>query len=223
MPNKANTSANQKIETFLLKNRKVILCIAIFVILIAVIVCVSVSVSDSSKRKALSEIDSIGYDFTSNSLDLSETEIASRQEKALERIKPFLSKKGVAGVRANMFAAEVSFQKKDYSNALAFYSAAAEKSKKAYTRSICFYNAAVCAEEIGDFENAVIFYDRAGEDKDFYLSSHAVFSSGRASEEEGNYEDARKRYQNAIDFYDDEWANLSQSRLIDLRAKGKID
>ena len=123
-----------------------------------------------------------------------------------------------------MLAADVYFAKKDYSSALSAYNAAAEKGRKFYTAAICKYNAAVCNEELGNKEEAVKLFAECADTKDFLLASHALFNSGRLQEELGLVKEASETYKKATEKYsNDPWANLSQSRIIDLQAKGLID
>ncbi len=166
----------------------------------------------------------ISYELTNKSYDLSETEIAARQDKAVSSLSELVGKSGIVGVRANMLAADVYFAKKDYPSALESYLAAAKLGNKMYTAPLCNYNAAVCSEELGKKDEALKYYLEAAGTKDFYLASHALFNAGRIQESLGNDKDAAETYKKAVDGYsNDEWANLCQSRIIDLQVKGKID
>lgn len=224
MSKKIKDAANVKIEDFIVKNRKVFVCGLAVLVAVAVAVCVIFAVSDSAKKKDLAAIDSIEFSYASKSGGIEESEIASRQAKAEEALAPYLLKKNVAGVRANMLYADIAFAKKDFSKAMDCYLKAADASRKAYTYAECMYNAAVCAEELSRNDDAVAFYKSAADEKDFYLASHALFNAARVSETLENYSSAAELYQKAVDSYSgDEWANLSESRLIDLKAKGKIE
>ena len=211
-------TANVKIEDFIIKNRKIFVCAVAGLGVAAAVVCTVFAISDSNKKKDLASIDSIEYSYVAKSGGIEDDEIASRQAKAEETLAPYLSKKNVAGVRANMLYADIAFGKKDFAKALDCYLKAANASKKAYTYAECMYNAAVCAEELSKNDKS------AADVKDFYLASHALFNAARVSELSENYSNAAELYQKTVDSYSGyEWANLSESRLIDLKAKGKID
>lgn len=217
-------TANVKIENFIIKNRKIFVCAVAVLVVAAAVVCTVFAISDSNKKKDLASIDSIEYSYVAKSGGIEDDEIASRQAKAEETLAPYLSKKNVAGVRANMLYADIAFAKKDFIKALDCYLKAANASKKAYTYAECMYNAAVCAEELSKNDDAVAYYKSAADVKDFYLASHALFNAARVSELSENYSNAAELYQKTVDSYSGyEWANLSESRLIDLKAKGKID
>ncbi len=218
---KVNTS--EKIDSFVSKNRKPILITGLIVIIAAAAVCIAVVITDSVKVKNISAIDAIEYSLIKDSADLDDSAVATRLNDALTAVTPFLTKGGVAGVRANMLAADVSFQKKDYENSRTYWLAAAEKGKKVYTESICWYNAAVCSEELNDNANAVAYYEKASEGEEFLLVTHCLFSIGRVKEAMNDAEGAAAAYQKLVDKYpSDQWTNLAQSRILALKAEGKV-
>ncbi len=141
----------------------------------------------------------------------------------LDEIQPYLNKKNVVGVRANMLAASIAFQKKDYENSKTYWLAAFASGKKSYTAPVCKYNAAVCCEELGDNTKAAEYYESASDAKDFLLVTHCLFSLGRVKEALNDFTGAAVAYNKLVDKYpDDEWTNVAQSRLIALKTEGKI-
>lgn len=224
MLDKKKVSVNTKVENFIFRNRKAIIAVVSIAIVAAVAICVVVGINDSKAKKGLISIDKIEYEYTAKSINLSDSDILARQEKALADVTPFCKKTGIVGVRANMLFADVSFAKKDYSSALTSYLEAEKKGPKSYTAAICKYNAAICYEELGNIEEAVKAFSEVAEAKDFYLASHALFNAARLKETLGLFNEASEIYQKAVDNYDNDiWANLSNSRLIDLQSKGKVE
>lgn len=221
---KKNGNPEKKLEGFVSNNRKILLIILCAILIIAVAFCIFLGVRDSSTKKNLSAIETIEYNYTKNSSELSQEEIQSRQENVLESLKPYVSKSGIVGVRANLLAADIYFSQKDYQNALNSYKKVASLAKKSYTNPIANYNAGICCEELGNLEEAYTFYDKATSAQEFYLVTHALFSQGRVAESLENYDNAQKAYNKLVDFYpDDEWTKLAQSRLISLKIQGKIN
>lgn len=216
-------STNSKLENFIFKNRKAIITVAAVAIVAAVAVCVVVGITDAQTKKGLAAVDQIEFAYTAKSAELSDSEVSARQDKALSEIEGLCGKSGIVGVRANMLCADINFAKKNYAEALNAYLAAAEKGKKSYTAAICKFNAAVCHEELGKNEDAVKTFIDAAETKDFLLASHAYFNAARIQETLGLVNEAAETYRKVTEKYNDPWANLSQSRLIDLQSKGKID
>ena len=138
--------------------------------------------------------------------------------------KSYTKKGGVAGVRANMLAAEIEYQKKNYEAAVEYWENAAAKDVKAYTSSLALYNAGVCYEALNQLEDAEDSYKLAADDEDFLLRSHALFSYGRVLETTGKYKEAVEAYQELNSKYpDDGWANLAKTRIIELKLEGKAE
>ncbi|MCQ2248367.1 MAG: tetratricopeptide repeat protein [Treponema sp.] len=224
MSKETSASLNDKVESFILKNRTAILAVIVAAVVAGGIACAVVGTTDAANKKGLAVLDAAEYAFTNKSDSLSDAEIAARQEKALEACAKFTSKKGILGVRSNMLAADIAFGKKDYAQALENYLAAVNAGKKYYTASINLFNAAVCAEETGDMESAANYYEQAAEDKDFYLAPHSLFNAARVRDEAGKAEEAAAIYKKVTEkFPNDDWANAAQSRIIDLQSKGKIE
>ena len=115
---KINESTSKKLEDFIFKNRKTILCVVCVVVVAAAALCVVVGVRDSQNKKGLAAIDQIEFAYTAKAENLSETDIAARQNKVLDDVAAYVTKGGIVGVRANMLAADVYFAKKDYPNGL---------------------------------------------------------------------------------------------------------
>lgn len=221
--NKNPQKAEEEVGTFVSKNRKPLL-ITVIVLAVAVIaVCVSIAVIEKNKVSGISKIDAIEYTLTKDSTSLSEDELMTRRNTALTDLGPYLTKKSIVGVRANMLAADITMQKKDFGNSKTYWIAAAEDDKNAYTAPICWYNAGVCSEQLGDNESAAKQYQNAADAKDFMLVTHALFSVGRVKEATNEYTGAAAAYNKMVDKYpNDEWTKLARSRLISLKADGKI-
>lgn len=221
---KETNSLHKSVEQFVLRRRRALLVCFAGVLAAAVAVCIAAGISDAGKEKGLAAIDSAEYALTVHSEGISAEDEAARLSKAEEAVAPYLLKKGIVGIRANMLAADIAVRKNDFSKALECYARVAGISRASYTYALCMYNAGVCCEELGRSSDAVTYYDAASSAKDFYLAARAVFSSGRVSESAGDYKKASEYYQKAVDLYaDDEWADVSRSRLISLKASGKID
>lgn len=213
----------EKVGGFLLRNRGVIITCALICCLAVVGCCIAFAVIETSNKKNLAKIDNIEYTLTKDSAALSESDLSTRREEALKELTPLLSKGGIVGVRANMLAADVMMQKKNYESARTYWLAAQKDGKKSYTAPICYFNAAACSEELNDNQNAITYYENATKDKDFYLVTEALFNLGRVEETAGDYKKAGEAYKQLIDKYKyDGWTNLAESRFIQLEAEGKI-
>ena len=71
---KINESTSKKLEDFIFKNRKTILCVVCVVVVAAAALCVVVGVRDSQNKKGLAAIDQIEFAYTAKAENLSETD-----------------------------------------------------------------------------------------------------------------------------------------------------
>lgn len=217
-------TASSKLNTVLEKNRKLVIsCFVAVIAAVAVFIIVEIAAS-KAKDKNLAAIEALTYELVNDSSSLEEAELTARRDSTLEKVEKYTKKGGVAGVRANMLAAELAYQKKDYEAALAYWDAAAVKSKKSYTAPLANYNKAVCYEQLGKLDEAADAYKAAVDVEDFVLRTHAMFSYGRILETKGQYAEAVKVYQELNDKNpSDTWANLAKTRIIDLKVEGKAE
>ena len=217
-------SASSKLNAVLEKNRKaVIICFAVVIAAVAIFV-ISEIAGSKAKEKNLAAVDALTYELTNGSAELDETALNARRDEVLAKLLPYTKKGSVSGVRANMLAAEIAYQKADYTAALGYWDAAASKDKKAYTAPLANYNKAVCYEQLNQLDEAAAAYKAAADVEDFMLRTHAKFSYGRVLETKGDFAGAAAAYQELNDSKPgDTWANLAKTRLIDLKVQGKAE
>ncbi len=222
MAGKTTETFEEKLNGFFSSNLKTIIIAGIAVVLIAFgYVCIS-SVMSKSANKDISEI---------SKLELSvNLEDQTSVNDTLEAIEAYKNKSGIAGVRANLLSAEIKFAKSNFAEAANDYVKAGDADKSAYTAPVAYFNAAVCYEslETPDFENAVKYYAKAADYKDYPKIDHALFSLGRANEAKGDIEAAKKAYSKLVERADtfadlnptekpivEGWINIAKSRLIE--------
>ena len=140
-------TASKKLAGFIEKNKKGIVIILCAILGLLVGYVLGASVANKNKAKDLQAIDEITFEMTDKSNDLSEAEITSRLNTAFEKASAYVNKRGIAGARANMLCADITYQQKKYSESAGYWKAAAEKAKKTYIAPLCYFNLAVCYEE----------------------------------------------------------------------------
>lgn len=210
------------IGDFITAYRKVILGLPVVIFAAAAAFGIGTAVLSAQKKSALSDLDALEAEYSKLAAD--EHADAQKKSEIAAQAKALAEKSGgVARTRAAMFAADIAFADQNWEESRTYWLMAAKAQSKAYTAPICFYNAAVCSEEAGDLDAAVSYFNTAAENKDFPLVPHALFNAGRIEESRGNYAQAAALYEklNASHSGTD-WANLGKSRIIALRASGKI-
>lgn len=221
---KKNLSGEQKLGEFLSKNFKVLVGVLCAAVALIVAYVVFFNVSTSLVRKSLDKIEVIEYSFTKDASSIEDGELASRQETALSNLTPYLNKGGIVGARANMLAADIYGQKKDWQASKDAWLKAASKRKGTYIESLCNFNAAAAYEELGQSQEALELYEKVSADKNFVDRSRAFFNAGRLKEAAGDFEGAKVSYKaiGELGNSNDSWNDLAKTRLIDLENQGKI-
>ena len=217
------STASAKLNGFLEKNRKPVLITFIVVLVLVIGFITAAIIVSASSKKNLAAVEAYYYELTDSSSSLEDAEITKRATECVEKLAPYTKKGGIAGVRANMLSAELTYLLKDYETAVGYYDAAIAKGKKSYTAPVCMYNKAACYEELGKLSEAAEAYKAAAEFEEFGMASHAYFSLGRVRETMGDYAGAVEAYQTLKDkFSDDDWCHLATTRIIDLQSKGIV-
>jgi len=222
--NTENQTSSSKLNSFLEKNRKALLCF-----LIALIVCLAAyiiisAVNNNTREKNLSEIEEISYTLTHDSASLEEGELNARRIDAIDNLAAYVKKGGIVGARANYLCAELVYQQKKYEDAITYYEATAKKAAKTYLAPVAYYNLGTCYEQLNKLDEAAKNYKLAADSKSFALVPHAKYSYARVIEASGNKAEAVTAYTELYDTYpNDNWGKLAKTRLITLKAQGKAE
>ncbi|MBQ4331318.1 MAG: tetratricopeptide repeat protein [Spirochaetaceae bacterium] len=211
---------------FLTKYRVLFIGVIIALFVVAIVWGIFSMMSTSSHEKGLNQLDSIVYTMTKAASTASDdASIDAAREVALPQLLDLAGKnKGnIVGLRANMAAAEVYFSQGKWSEARDCWLESAATKDAGYTAPICYYNAAVCSEELADVDAAIRYYEKALSSGECEFEPHILFSLGRLHEGKGDFVAASDNYLSLKDKYpSDSWTSLAESRLIALRAEGKI-
>ncbi len=179
--------------------------------------------AEKEKKEAKSDeeksSDSKDADSKKDKEEKADPEVLAKEDSAIKDLQKLVnsSTKGYAGFRANTVIAEIYFARKNYKEALKFYELAANADDSHYIAGIAYFNVASCADELGDKEKAVKFYEKASKVEAFPLIPRALFNLGRMKESLGNKADAIAVYNELLEKYPkNEWALLGKSRIIEL-------
>lgn len=236
-----NKDLAQKINDFLVQYRKIVLGILVCILVAVAGVIVWFVIGENSKKTSVTSVEKIIYELEdfkredraknpSSENDAEDNEknvsaaVKEAEDKAIEELKPLGLKysSSYAGFRANTTIAEIYFQRKMYEDALKFYELAAKAVKNSYIEGVASFNAAACADELGDKEKALAYYERASKVENFPLIPRAIFNTGRLYEALSKKEDAILSYNKLLEKYpQNEWALLAKSRIIVITGNDK--
>ncbi len=211
---------SQKFNDFLSKNKVVFLTVVI-VFAFAFIVLVALTVVTENRNNAAFEtVETVLADWDTARSAEDKSGLAVKEDELLSSLEKIASsnKTSYAGARAYMTAAEIYFSRKDWKNAQEQYLAAAKAAPRSYTAGLNWYNAAVCADEQGNSDDAVTWFNKSLAAENFNLKSRALFNLGRIEEQRSNKDAAIASYEKMAEQYpNDEWTLIAKSRIIALQ------
>ena len=204
-------TVGKRVAGFLERNKLfvvIVLCAAIF--LLIGFVCAGTIIAKSSVKN-LTAIDTLTYELTNGSAALEEEALNAKRAETLEKLTAYTKKSGIVGVRANMLAAELSYETKDLENSVAYWEAAAKKAKNTYVAPLAYYNLGSAYEQLNKLDEAAQNYKAASEDVEFILRNHAEFSYARVLEAQVKTTEAIDAYHNLYANYpDDSWGKVAK-------------
>ncbi len=215
----------QKLSDFIVKNKAVFISITGSILGILLVFGVYSFIASSVSNKSL------------RAMEVARTKIASWNNEGDEAKKGEIEKTIVADLdlvikkwprsfsaqqalytKAGLFA-----MKKDWENAEKTNLAAANLLPKTYLAPLALENAAVAAEERGQADTALTYYQKIVDTykEDTPNLAHAHFSLGRLFESKKDWKNALANYDKLISsFAGSEWALLAKDRVVYLKAQG---
>jgi tetratricopeptide (TPR) repeat protein len=214
---------SERLYDFLQKNRRNLFIGLMAIIAVLIGLVVFTTVRDKFRANALSKVDAFNRRFESLKAFIASEEpadIARQTEIAvlLVELDGFESKNsGFAAARAYCISAEIYAGQKKWAEAEDKWAKAAKAAAQSYLEPICIFNAGAAAEEQGNLEPAINYYQQALTfGKIFPSAANAQFSVGRLEEERNNREAALEAYRNILSRWpkDPVWSNLAQNRIL---------
>lgn len=232
MEKEKNLTGSQRVEnkldSFIGKNRKILLIVGIVVLVAVIAVCVAVGVVQSNTEKkfnALAELE--GQYETIVSLDSTSAEYSDSVAAfttAADSLISSASLNSYPGAKAALLKADLAFAEGDYQAAADGYIAVSEAQSKTYLAPLCIMNAAACYENLGDNDTAIGLYnqviDTYGDSNAF--APKAMFAIGRIYDAMGDTELARAEFETLTGLYlvpenggsPSEYARMAEAYLI---------
>jgi tetratricopeptide (TPR) repeat protein len=217
----------EKLNEFFQKNRKGLIISLAAVVVLLIGFAVGFAVYGNLQEKALSTVEEFNrqYEALRVYINSENEEDASKKDdvKVLqEDLAVFEAKaSGFTAARAYAISAGIYGDQKNWADAEKNWANAAAAAAKTYFEPVALFNAAISAEEQGNNDDAIGFYNQvlgfSGDD--FSAAPRAQFAIGRIEEDRGNKEAAIEAYRAVLSKWsgDEVWANLAQSRIIVLQ------
>jgi tetratricopeptide (TPR) repeat protein len=174
------------------------------------------SIRNILEKKAIEKVET--FEERKNNLGtFNDTSKPPELETLLEEIIAFApSTFGYAAARSYSLAADIYFSLGEWNKAEDTWKTAAQKAPKIYLAPISLFNAAIAAEEQGNLEAAIDYYEQSIEFTGIYpAAARARFNIGRIREALHDNTGAAAAYKVLIEKNpDSNWAKLAQSRII---------
>ncbi len=213
---------SQKFNNFLSKYRVVLLTVIIVFVCFFIALVGFTMITESNSNKAFETVESVVDQWETARAATDKTGLPAQEDAFIVTLQKVASsnKTSYAGAHAYMTIGEVYFSRKDWKNAQEQYLLAAKAAPRAYTAGLAFFNAGVCADELGNSDEALTNLNKALACENFNLKSRVLFNIGRIEEQRTNKDAAIAAYEKmAEQFPNDDWTSLAKSRIIALQLK----
>lgn len=221
--NTDNLTVTDKLNNFIQKNRKKLFIGLASAIAILAVLIIGISVRDKLQENALSQADGFNKRYEELKAFINSDDIDAIQKQAdiailLVDLESFAGKKsGYPAAWAYSISADIFGDQKKWDDAEKSYINAAKAAGKSYLAPVSFFNAAVAAEEQGNIDTAIEYYNKALDfGNAFAAAARAQFAIGRLEESRDNKTAALIAYNTLLAKWpgDPVWTNLAQSRII---------
>lgn len=206
------------LNSFVGKNKKVLLIALGVLVVVLVGLGIGTSVSKSTLNKQFNQIDELEATYAEiQAMDSEADGYQTKYDELLAQLKDLAGKKSnYPALKAEYLLGMISFEKEEFQNALDSFYSVYEKSKETYMGSLSLSNAAAAAEELKDATLALEYYTKLIDEFGFSAAEapKALFAQARLQENAGNLELAKATFQQLADqFPASEFGKLAQNRL----------
>ena len=214
------TTANEKINDFVQKNRTTVLVLLISAGVIFAGFIVSYSVFGALRDKANAAIEELGSRYEAIRDEITADSADDKIAGLTGDLETFAkTARGYAGGKAYGILADIYMRQQRFEDTETAWVNAALKAKKTYLEPVSWYNAAGTAEGLGNYEKAIEYHTKSlGAQANFPLAAQSQFSIGRLKEEMGDTDGAIEAYRALISGWPNDavWPNMARSRIAAL-------
>lgn len=208
-------------EGFFARNYKLIAIIVAIILVLCIGIGIWSLVSSNSKESIADSVYFLEKDYSNLLLmDMESEEYTSACNEFVvegERILSEVKAGDYASLKTNYLMGMFYFLNEDWNSAVGYFDTVAQEGSGTYFGSLALANAAASAENAGDQDAALAYYNRIWDDyaDEAPESPKALFNAARIYESQGDIELAVATYsQLADEFVGSEYGQLAQARLI---------
>lgn len=207
-----------KLNSFLTRNRAVLIIIGCVIVLALIIMLVANSIHSRQLTRRFDELDQAQTRYSELvAMDESSDEYKTGMDALKQTLQGLDKGKDYPALKARYLLAGISFEEKDYDDAESKYLSIYEQAKDTYLAPLALINAAVAAEEKGDDDAALGYYSQVWDEygEDAPESPKALFNQARLQGKKGENDLAKATFQQLIDqFPTSEYGRLAQTAIL---------
>ena len=223
-----NAQVEDKLNSFIGRNSKLILGIGIALIVVIIALCIALVTVQSTTNKRFDAVTVLESDYNALlMMDPESAEYADSSASFRTSAESLASDAGLdtyPGAKAMYLLAELAFADQDYQSAADYYAQIAEAQNDTYFAPLCKMNEAVCYENLGDADTALELYRNVIETYGDYgaYAPKAMFSIGRIYDSQGEKALAQAEFETLTGLYlvpenggiPSEYARMAEAYLI---------
>jgi tetratricopeptide (TPR) repeat protein len=215
---KESKKLSDRLVVFIQKNRVLLLAVIGTLIVAFFAFGVVVAIRDASNEKAIASIEELSQQYDSIRVETDESKKSVASTALLGNLETFAkSHSGFSAARAHSVIAGIRADRKEWSEAVSAWLAAADALPNSYLAPVSVYNAATAAEELGDGTRALELYARCADKyaSSFSQAPRAYLAIGRLNEERKDFDAATAAYKKIVETWpNDSWSKLAHGRLL---------
>lgn len=215
------------LNSFLTKNSKILIAVTAVMIISFISLAIFSNIKTTKNEESALAIEKIQNSYAELLGKSEEESYNAELDKIIESLDSVIETYSsyYAEQRAMFLKGDILFSRKEFVKAAEAYTLYADKFANTYLAPIALYNSGVCAEESGNFNNAIEIYESVTDkySKSYPDISRVIFSIARLYETTENYEKAGESYADLVDNYQNSgWTNFARDRIIYLKASDLI-
>ena len=217
-----------KLNDFLVRNRRLVLGISIAIVVVIIAICVAVVIMQNNVEKKFNALSDLEGQYSAfYSLDAESEEYKASYDEFQAASAALIASAGLdsyPGAKAQLLAADLAYNREEYQAAADGYASVAAAQADTYLGQLALMNEAASYENLGDQDRALELYnqvfDTYGQGSPY--APKALFNAARLYEATGNAELAKATFEQLTGLYlvpenggqPSEYARMAEAYLV---------